>query len=78
MEVFLIVIMLIAALVMGTETKQRDNQTTPSNPASALPVSTAQSLDHEGSADLCDPGRSQMIQRNLTLALDRQNTDDEH
>ena len=41
MEVFFIVIMLIAALVIGTENKQRDDHATSSDPVSALPVSKA-------------------------------------
>ena len=77
MEVFFIAIMLIAALVIGTENRQRDDHATPSNPASASPVSKTQSSDHERSADLCSPERSHMIQRNLTLPFDQQSSDDE-
>ena len=78
MEVFLIAIMLIAALVIGTETEQRDDHATSSDPASALPVSKAQSSDHERSVDFCDPERPHMIQRNLTVPVDQQSSDDEH
>ncbi len=78
MEVFFIAIMLIAALVIGTENKQRDDHATSSDPASALPVSKAQSGDHERSVDFCDPERPHMIQRNLTVPVDQQSSDDEH
>jgi len=78
MEVFVIAIMLIAALLIGTETKQHDDHVTLSDPASALPVSKAQYSDHERSADFCDPERPHMIQRNLTVPIDQQSSDDEH
>jgi hypothetical protein len=78
MEDIFIAIILLAALVIGTETEQRDDHATLSNPASALPVSKAQSSDHERSADLCSPERPHMIQRNLTVPVDQQSSDDEH
>jgi len=70
-----IAIVLIAALVMGTEEERGEDNATHSNPSHAL---DAPSDDRESSARLCDPDRTYIKQRDLTLPLDQQSSDDDH
>ena len=78
MDAAVIAIMLIAALVIGRDDKQHDNHATQASLSSAPPVSYAQSIDRKRSADLCNPDRTRIIQRDLTIPINRHSTDDEH
>lgn len=81
MEALVIAIMLIAALAIGVENKQRSDHATHASCSTAspiAPVSKTQSVDSERPVDLCDPDHPHMIQRDLTVPLDHQSPDDEH
>jgi hypothetical protein len=86
MEAFIIAIMLIAALAIGsedrgTEDRQREDHMTHADVSSSSPVSplsSIQTVDRDQSTDLCDPDRCHIRQRDLTVPLNQQSTDDEH
>jgi len=74
MEVFLFAIMLVAALVIGTEDKQSEDHASHS---SVAPTSKIQSVDREHSAQVCDRDQRHITQRDLTVPLDQQVSDSE-
>ena len=75
MEVFFFAIVLVAALVIGTEDKQSGSNASHS---SIPPTSKVQSVDHdELSIRVCDPEERHIIQRDLTVPLDQQVSDSE-
>ena len=74
MEVFLFAIVLVAALVIGTEDKQSGDH---ANHSSVPPTSKIQSVDREHSAQVCDRDQRHITQRDLTVPLDQQVSDSE-
>ena len=75
MEVFFFAIVLIAALIIGTEDKQSEDH---ANHSSVPHASKVQSGDREHSAHVCDPDHRHITQRDLTIPLEPQHSDDEH
>lgn len=75
MEVFFFAIVLVAALVIGTEDKQSGINASHS---SVPPTSKVQSVDYdELSIRVCDLEGRHIIQRDLTVPLGQQVSDDE-
>lgn len=74
MEVFFFAIMLVAALVIGTEDKQSEDH---ASHTSVPPTSKIQSVDRGLSPHVCDLEYLPIIQRDLTVPLDQQVSDDE-
>jgi len=68
MEVFFFAIVLIAALVIGTEGKQSEDHASHS---SVPPTSKVQSVDREHSAHVCDPGHRHITERDLTKPFEQ-------
>lgn len=75
MDVFLVAIVLFAAMAFGAGDKQREG---PADTSNISPESEARSVTHERSDHLCDPWVGHMLQRNLTVPLDQKIIDDEH
>lgn len=75
MEAFFIAIVFIAAWVIGTESRQVD----PEPRAGSEVVATIEKSDaREPSLPICCPGHHQIIQRDLTVPVDRQVNEDVH
>ena len=75
MEAFFIAIVFIAALVIGTESRQVD----PKPRADSEVVATSEKSDaREPSLPICGPGHHQIIQRDLTVPINRQVNEDVH
>ena len=75
MEVFIFAIVLVAALVIGTEDRQSEDHASHS---SVPPTSKVQSVDHdELLIRVCDPEDRHIIQRDLTVPLGQQVSDSE-
>lgn len=75
MEAFFIAIVFISAWFMGAESRQVD----PEARADSEVVATIEKSDaREPSLPICGPGHHQIIQRDLTVPVDRQVNEDVH
>jgi hypothetical protein len=75
MDAFVIAIVFVTAWLIGAESRQVD----PEPRAGSEVVATSEKSDaREPSLPICGPGHHQIIQRDLTVPVDRQVNEDVH